>query len=130
MKDGDIFENDFMRVERRGGIVFGAYKRGPITLDMAKDVVKNRLNFSNQKDVPTLVTEKGLKGIERDARQYLGSDEGVKGVKAGAIVTKSSLSSHLANFFIRVSIIRTKVPMRLFTSEKEAVKWLKQFLDE
>tara|TARA_R110002020_G_scaffold439532_1_gene650047 strand:- start:481 stop:912 length:432 start_codon:yes stop_codon:yes gene_type:complete len=130
IKNCDVFENDFMKLERKEGIVFGTYKKKNITLDMAKEVVKNRLAFSQQKDVPTLVTEQGLKGIERDARQFLGSEEGVKGVKAGAIVTKSVVSSHLANFFIRVSIIRTRVPMRLFTSEKEAVKWLKQFLDE
>jgi hypothetical protein len=77
-----------------------------------------------------LVKDHELIGIEKEARQYLGSDEGVRGLKAGAIVTKSVFSTYLANIFIRISIIKTRVPMRLFTSEKEAVKWLKQFLDE
>lgn len=130
MKDGDIFENDLMRLERIEGIVHGTYKKGPITLEMAKEVVKDRLIFSDYKNVLVLVKEHELIGIEKEARQYLGSDEGVRGLKAGAIVTKSVFSTYLANIFIRISIIKTKVPMRLFTSEKEAVKWLKQFLDE
>ena len=117
-----------MRLEWRGGIIRGTYKKGPITLDLAKQVVQNRLKFADYKDVPIMIGENGLKSIEKEAREYLSSDEGIQGLKAGAIVTKSIFSRHIANFFIRISVIQPKIPTRLFSTEEEALQWLKQFV--
>ena len=94
---------------------------------MAKEVVENRINFTHNKDVPILINDNGLTSIDKDARAYLSSDDGIKGLKAGALVTNSIFGRHLANFFIKISVIKPKIPTRLFSDEKEAVKWLKQF---
>jgi hypothetical protein len=128
VNENEVFENEFMRLEWRNGIIRGMYKQGPITLDMAKKVVHNRLKFANYRDVPIMIGENGLRSIEKDAREYLSSDEGIKGLKAGALVTKSLFSRHLANFFIRISVIRPKIPTRLFSDEEEALEWLKQYI--
>ena len=130
MKATRIFENEFMKLEEKNGIVFGTYKTGPITLELAKKVVINRLEFTNNTDVPLLVTEEGLRGIEREARNYLSSEEGMKGILAGAIVTRSVFSSHLANFFMKIAYFRAKVPAKMFASEKEAVEWLQSFIEK
>jgi hypothetical protein len=128
VSENDVFENEFMRLEWRSGIIRGMYKQGPITLEMAKKVVENRLRFANYRDVPIMIGENGLRSIEKDAREFLSSDEGIKGLKAGAIVTNSLFSRHLANFFIRISVIRPKIPTRLFSDEEEALEWLKQYI--
>lgn len=122
-----IFENQFMRLELRDGILFGTYKKGPVTLEMAKEVITNRLNFTNHLDVPILINDSGLTSIDKDARAYLSSDEGVRGLKAGALVTNSIFGRHLANFFIKISVIKPKIPTRLFSTEAEAIEWLKQY---
>lgn len=128
MKKNKVFENDFMRLEMKDGIVFGTYKKSPITLEMAKQVVQNRLEFTAHQDVPILISDTGIKGIEREARQYLSSEEGVKGISAAALIMKGAFSSHLINFFMKISAFKQKMPAKSFTNEEEAVKWLKQFI--
>lgn len=95
----EVFENDFMRLEWSDGIIIGTYKRGPITLELAKQVVQNRLNFANHQPVPIMINDIGLRSIDKDAREYLSSDDGIRGLKAGALVTDSVFGRHLANFF-------------------------------
>lgn len=123
----DVFENEFMRLEWREGVVVGTYKEGPITLEMAKEVVKNRLEFTRNNDAPIMINDSGLRSIEKGAREYLSSDEGIQGLKAGALVTNSIFGRHLANFFIRIAVIQPKIPTKLFSNEKEALEWLKQY---
>lgn len=123
-----MFENDFMRLEMIEGIVHGTYTKTPVTLEMAKEVVKNRLAFTDHKDTPIVISDTGVKKIDRDARQYLSSDEGVKGISAAALIIKGSFSAHLINFFMRIAAFKPKMPARTFTSEEEAVKWLKQYI--
>lgn len=127
MSKEKVFENEFMRLELKDGIVYGMYKTGPITLELAKKVVQHRLEFTENEKMPLLVGEAGLKGIERDARQFLSSEEGSQGISAAAIVTKSVFGSHLANFFMRISAFKPLMPARMFHNEQEAVDWLKTF---
>lgn len=126
--NSEVFENDFMRLEWHHGIIKGTYKKGPITLELAKAVVENRLKFSDYKDVPIMINDIGLKSIDKDAREFLSSDAGIKGLTAGALVTDSIFGRHLANFFIRISVIKPKIPTRLFSNEAEALEWLSQYV--
>ena len=126
MSDSIFFENDFMRLEKKEGILFGTYKKGPLTIDMAKQAVKLRLKFTDNNPVLMVASENGLKGIERAARQFLSSEEGMKGVKAGAIVTKSAFASHLANIYMKLSLTKPKIPIKMFSNEEEAISWLKK----
>lgn len=127
MADSIIFETEFIKLELRDGIVFGIYKKGPITLEIAKHAVKCRLEFTNNSPVLMIASEDKLKGMARDARQYLSSDEGMKLLKAAAIVTKSVFASHLANIYLRLSITKPKIPIRLFSNEIEAINWIKKY---
>lgn len=124
------FENDFMKLELREGVLIGWYKTGPITLELAKQAVAIRTEFVNHEPALMIAAEQGVRGFTRDARQYLGSAEGMQGLIAGAMVTKSAFASHIANFFIRVAMIKTKIPMRTFSDMDEAINWLKDFKKE
>ncbi|UKN01153.1 hypothetical protein K6119_15595 [Paracrocinitomix mangrovi] len=126
MTENRTFENENIRLEIRGDIVFGWYKGGMFDLDMAKDAVKKRKEFTNYQRVRMIASESGFKGFTREARQYLSSDEGQEGLIAGAIVTKSVFASHLANIFIKISFVKSNIPIRMFTNEEEAIKWLRE----
>lgn len=117
-----------MRLEWRDGIIIGTYKQGPVTLEMAKQIVVNRLAFTGNQKVPLLVNDVGLRGIERDARVYLSTDYALEGMSAGAMVTSSVFGSYLANFFLKISLRKPKIPVKIFTNEDDAIKWLRSFL--
>ena len=72
---------------------------------MAKEIVQKRLELTQGQDVLTCVDVIKAKSIDRDARDYLASDAGSAGLKAGAIVTDSAFTKHLANFFLKIHTI-------------------------
>jgi hypothetical protein len=115
------------RLELSDGILYVTYIGGPITLEIAKDLVKNRINLTNGKPVPVLVNVIKVKGIDREARDFFSTDDGTDGLKAGAIVTNNVFTRHMANIFMKISFNRSKMPARMFSKESEAVDWLSQF---
>lgn len=125
MKDLKVFDNEFMRFEDHGEILYVWYKEGTYTLDIAKSMVKNRKEFTANKPVKVLVKQAGLKGIKREARAYLSSEEAIEGIISAAILSKNAFERHLANFFLGITVIRPKVPTKLFSNEDEALAWLK-----
>lgn len=123
------FESEYFSFRFEGGIFYLTYIRGPITLDVAKDVVERRLAVTGDKLVPIIVNDVGLKGIERDARDYLANGRGVEGLSAGALVTDSAFGSHLANFYLKISLKKSPFPVKVFSKEKDAIEWAKAFMD-
>ena len=72
--------------------------------------------------VPILVDMRGMTALERPAREHFLSDQG--GVAAIALLAGSAVNRMIANFFI--GLRRMPVPIRSFTSQDEAVSWLKE----
>jgi len=127
MEENKVFENDFMRLESKNGILYGTYKSDVVDLELAKKIVEIRLNFIQGKEVPMIFKQDVLKAINKEARTYLNSDIGIKGVSAGAIVANSAFQAHLANFFIKITTNKPKIPAKVFKEESEALEWLEQF---
>lgn len=121
------YEGKYFKLSVAEGILYVSYIGGPITLDIAKDLVANRLKLTEGKVMPVLVNVVDVKGIDREARNYLSSDEGLIGLKAGAIVTNSAFTKHMANFFMKISFSKSKMPAKVFSSEDEAIAWLIKF---
>ena len=121
------YDSEHYRFYYKDGIFFGTYVGGPITLDLAKEIVKRRLELTNGENVLAVANVEAVKGIDRDARNYLSSEEGNKGIKAGAIITDSAFNKHLANFFMKISFSKSTIPGKVFSNEADAVKWLRQF---
>ncbi|MGQ0828236.1 MAG: DUF7793 family protein [Bacteroidota bacterium] len=79
------------------------------------------------KKFPNLITtSKGYVAISSEARALSASEPGNIYTLADAIVVNSTAFKLIANFYI--SFNKPVRPTRLFTSEKEAVEWLKTFL--
>jgi hypothetical protein len=75
---------------------------------------------------PLLVDLRFTKSIDRDARVYYAGGATVGIALAVALVTDSPLTRVIASFFMGVN--KPPVPTRMFTSEADALTWLRTFL--
>jgi hypothetical protein len=119
-----IHETDFYKFQFDGDIFYMTYKNGPITLDIAKEIVSKRHEFMNGRQIWALIDDFNLRSIDRDARVFLSSTEGIEGIKAGALLVSSPFAKHLANFFLKITVSKPVIPTRVFTDKTEALDWL------
>jgi len=96
-----------------------------IDLDEAKEVVRQMAGLCAGHRRTMLVDMSNLRSITRDARQYFAGAETAELVTAGAMLVTSPLARVVGNFFIGFN--KTASPIRLFTSEHEALEWLAGF---
>jgi hypothetical protein len=120
-------EQTFCKVEE--SIVIVRFKRG-ITIDLyiAKEIVKQRLEYFNGESYPCIVDIRAIEMITKEARDYFAKGDAIKGIPAGALLVESYVTKLISNLFIRFS--RPSMPTKAFTSEEEAIKWLKQFVNQ
>ena len=88
----------------RDDLLTSTYKKNTrITLEIAKDIVKDRLDFADHRPVLVLLYSEGVKGIDKKARDYFSSEKGVEGLIAVACVVKNKFSSFITNFFLAIT---------------------------
>lgn len=120
-------DTDYVHLEIRDGILVGIYKKGlKINLSIAREIVQARLAFTENKTLPAIIYNQGVISMDKEARQFLSSADGIKGLKAAAIILDSPFGSFLGNFFLAVN--KTSMPVRIFSNIGSASKWLAQFL--
>lgn len=95
-------------------------------LDDAKEVSAAAVEVSGGKKRPVLVDMAKLKSVSREAQEYHSADEAVPDCSAVALIVGSPVSRVIASFFLRFRSV--KYPIKLFTSEGDAIEWLKGFL--
>jgi hypothetical protein len=121
-----FLDTPYIHFELQDDLLIARYKKNlKFTLDIAKEVVKARLEFTDYKPVLALVYNDGVASMDKKARDYLSSDEGVRGIIAGAMILDSPFGSFLGNFYL--SVTKPKVPIRIFSKKESALKWLLQF---
>ena len=98
--------------------------RAEYTLEDAKQGLAAIDQVSNGKLRPMLVDLRNIKTIDRAARQEAAAFEGVT---SSAILIGSALSWFIGNIIIKFTDNVSRVG--LFTSEAEAIEWLKEFLE-
>ena len=127
-----ILESEFLEVIYDNKIIHVTFKKGPITLDIAKELVEKRLDFSKGKKFPVLVSDKGsgISSLDRDAREFIGAGKATEGISASAFYTDSTFNKYIVNFFLRVSTKQTKFPTKIFSDKKEAIIWLENFVEK
>jgi hypothetical protein len=97
------------------------------TLADAQENVRISIQIGGGKRRPLLVDLREIKSQTREARDYYGSEESGTCFSAAAVVVGSPVSRLLGNFFLGFNK-SAHAPLKLFTSEQEAVEWLKTFL--
>ena len=109
-----------------GPILEATYKQGPkIDLEAAKDIIKERMAFTEGKSILLLVIDSGLVSMDKNARDYLSSNDGIQGIRASALISTSIVNSMLVNFILKIS--RPDLPVKVFTKREEAISWLNSF---
>lgn len=120
-----VIEIPIAKMWEEEGIVFIVFiDKLDMTMERAQSAVAARLSLCEGISYPLLIDMRGIKSVTREAREYL-AGEGARLVKAGALIVGSPLNKALGNIFLWVN--KPKVPTRLFTDEKEAKEWLKEF---
>lgn len=120
-------DTSYVHLKIKEGIIIGTYKPGlEINLEVAKEIVRVRLTFTEHKSMPALINGQGVVSMDKEARDFFSSKHGIKGLKAAAIIVESPFSSFLGNFFLWVN--KTRLPVKLFTNSSSALNWLKKFV--
>ena len=96
-----------------------------VTLADAKENVAAALKVANGRRLPILIDITSVRSVTREARLYYRDEAGVH-TTAAALLIGSTISRVIANFVIGLD--RPVVPARIFTSETEAIQWLKGYL--
>ena len=118
------FENSQIKMEVVDGILYATYKSGlKLTLDDVQNIVKERLVLLDGKSLPVLIIDAGVVSMDKSARDFLSSEDGISGLKAAAIIENSLFSKMLINFFLKLT--NPKLQVKAFGSHDEALNWLK-----
>ena len=119
-----VVENDFAKFSVENGVIHFVYKQG-VELDLyaARQVVADRLKAQGNTSFPVICDIRGLKSVNKEARDYL-AKEGSSKVSAVALVVGSPARKVMSNFYLSVN--KPDVPTKLFISEQEALEYLQE----
>jgi hypothetical protein len=97
-----------------------------VTVDIARAEIAEMMRFIQQQGdgkLPFLIDIRNIRSITREAREYLASAEASEPLTAVGLLTTSPISRVIGNFFLGLN--RPPHPIRMFTSEEEAIAWLR-----
>ena len=121
-------DTPYIFFEIDNNILIATYKpNNRITLKAAKEIVASRLSFIENPSIPILILNQGIIKMDKEARDYLASAEGIAGLKCAAILLNSDFISITVNFFLKVT--KPKLLVKTFTDKQEALTWLSGFAD-
>lgn len=115
-------ENDYAKFHVISGIMHFIYKDG-VELDLAsaKEVVSDRLKAQGNMSYPVMCDIRGLRSVDKEARDYL-AKQGSQQVSAVALIVGSPARKVMSNFYLAVN--KPEVPTKLFISQEEALEFL------
>jgi hypothetical protein len=120
-----ILSTPYVSIEIKDDILYFTYLSGSvITINTAKEIVKQRLEYMEGRSYPILVTGEGIRAMDKESRDYF-AKEGVGGLLAAALVVDSVYTEFFGNMFLRIT--QTSIPSKLFRNKEEALHWLEQY---
>lgn len=124
------FKYATLTAEDDSDIVYATYApRLEINLDIAKELVKDRIWFAENQPHYVLIDFTQVRSVTKEARDYMNSPEGgLKGILGGAFLSNNVVATLFVNLYLKVS--HPAIPARFFTSKAEAVKWLGKIKNE
>ena len=97
-----------------------------IGVEECEQIVNAYEQILDDRKYPLLHIIEDFVSIDKDARDYSSSDEGLKFSKVEAFVINSLGHKILANFYMKVN--KPSVPTKFFRTKEEAEDWLKKYL--
>ncbi len=96
-----------------------------VDLVAAKENVAVVLRITEGRKVPLFIALSGIRSMSQEARDFFAGEGGAEPSLCQALVVRSPISKVIANFFLGFN--RPVLPTRAFTSEVDALTWLKGF---
>jgi len=116
-------ETEYLTHELKDGIIIAQFKPDlKIDLKMAKEMVRDRIEFQRGVEYPVLIHFTTYEA-DKEARDYM-NIEGLELISKGAFFTDSILTTMFVNFYLKV--YKPKVPTKMFTNKEKAIAWLKK----
>ena len=130
IRDHKQYETASFWKEAEDDILFFKYApRLEMTIDVAKEIVRSRLEYCNGASMYVLIDATNIKSATKEARDYMNSREGgLKAVMGGAFLSNSVVATLAINLFIKMSNL--PIPARFFTNKDDAIKWLRKIKAE
>ena len=124
------FENDYVQIWIEDGILFSNYKKQlVIDIGVAKQIVKDRMEFTEGKSYFILIDFTHLKSISKEARDYMNTPTGgLQGLLGGAFLSNNVVGTLFVNLYLKVS--SPIIPSRFFTNKADSISWLKKIKEE
>jgi hypothetical protein len=97
------------------------------TLEDARKILDAYHKLRKGRRLPLLIDTRTMKSFARGARQLFAGEEAQGCASAAAIIVDTPVTKVLANFYLGLS--KPRLPSRLFSSEDEALAWLKGYLE-
>jgi hypothetical protein len=122
----DFYENDYARFWIKEGVLFFEYKPNTtITLKVAQSVVTDRIHFQNERSFPILCDIRGIVSTNKAGRDYLAKSGSIL-TQAVALVVNEKVLLTISTFYLQIS--KPAVPTQIFTTEADALVYLKGFI--
>jgi hypothetical protein len=122
----ESYENQNARFWIENGILYFEYKPDTaIDLQVAMQVVADRIALQNERLLPVFCDIRGVISTDKAGRDYLAKSGSVL-TKAVALIVNENLSMTMSTFYLEIS--RPSVPTRIFAIEAEALDYLKDFV--
>lgn len=119
-------ENEYARFWIDRDILFFVYKTNIIvTLEAAKKIVADRIEFQKEKSYPIFCDIRGIKDVHKNARDYL-AREGSILTRAVSILVDPPISRAILDFYLKMS--KPPIPTKVFTDKHKALRFLKPFI--
>ena len=120
-------ESEYVELWIENGIIHGIYNPNLkiMTLEIAKQMVSDRLKLSNGITRPVFVDLSNMASVDKASRKYLAEGDAMKCVSATAILVKNQITKFAASIYIRID--KPAIPTRFFTDKKTALLWLEQY---
>ena len=110
--------------------IFGVYSpKLVIDINIAKELVDNRLDYTHGKPVYTMIDFTNVKSVTKEARDYMNNPQGgLKALLGGAFLSNNVVATLFINLYLKVN--NPSIPAKLFTNKAEAIHWLNKIKAE
>jgi hypothetical protein len=97
-----------------------------VDLEDAKEIMNVSSLFRRGRSIPVLGDLSEVRSISHESREYLSGEEATSIASSLAIITGTPISKIIGNFLIGIN--KPPYPVKLFTSQEKAIKWLRTFV--
>lgn len=120
-------ENDFVELWVEDGIIMEVFKPHvqKISLEMARQIVKDRLIVSDHITRPIFVDTGSALDMDKDCREYFASEESLRYLSASAFLIHNYMAYFVSKLFLAMN--KPTLKTELFRSKVKALEWLQYY---